>query len=251
MKYIRYEFTTAHQFSVPVKNHTIALRCMPFATPRQRILASTVRVTPAVPTNYAVDGFGNSLLTLSLRDEHTQFFYRSIGRVAVDRTRQTGETAHPMYRHAGILTQPDNAVARFAQEQNSTDPEQLAAAVTAHFTYTPNSTNVATTVGQSFAQAKGVCQDYAHLLVTLCRLKGLPARYCMGITEGTGVTHAWAEVFVNGEWLGLDPTRDCHVDDSYLCFAVGRDAQDCPVERGNFYGFAAQTQTIFAVVQQE
>lgn len=65
-----------------------------------------------------------------------------------------------------------------------------------------------------------------------------------------GATHAWAEIYYEGAWHGFDPTRDCRTDASYLRFATGRDAADCPVEQGTFYGLADQTQTVFMRVKE-
>lgn len=96
----------------------------------------------------------------------------------------------------------------------------------------------------------GACQDYAHVFIALARLAGWYARYCMGLTVGEGATHAWAEIYYEGAWHGFDPTRDCRTDASYLRFATGRDAADCPVEQGTFYGLADQTQTVFMRVKE-
>ncbi len=170
--------------------------------------------------------------------------------MVIDLSKRQESTPHPMYRHSGMLTRPDDALREFASSVSGSEPESLAAAVSAHFTYAPGSTDVETTAAESFARRSGVCQDYAQVLAVLCRLKGLPARYCMGITEGTGVTHAWTEVHWKGKWMGIDPTRGCLADETYLRFAVGRDAQDCPVERGSFVGIAAQKQSVQAVMTE-
>lgn len=104
--------------------------------------------------------------------------------------------------------------------------------------------------GIARAGGHGVCQDYAHVFIALARLAGWHARYCMGLTVGEGATHAWAEIYYEGAWHGFDPTRDCRTDASYLRFATGRDAADCPVEQGTFYGLADQTQTVFMRVKE-
>lgn len=156
-----------------------------------------------------------------------------------------------MYRHGGLLTQPNDELREFAASIASCDPERLAAAVADHFAYRSGVTGMHTTAAESFRRGEGVCQDYAQVLAVLCHLKGVPARYCMGITEGTGVTHAWTELHHQGKWLGIDPTRGCLADESYLRFSVGRDAQDCPVERGSFLGHAVQKQHIFASMAEE
>jgi transglutaminase-like putative cysteine protease len=124
----------------------------------------------------------------------------------------------------------------------------LCAKVYEHFTYAPGETNVMTTAGEAFVAGKGVCQDYAHVLITLCRMAGMPARYVSGLFVGEGASHAWAEVWMDGLWYGIDPTHNCLADEKYLKLCVGRDYSDCPLERGVFSGWAEQTQKVFTKV---
>ena len=103
-------------------------------------------------------------------------------------------------------------------------------------------TGVHTTAGQALAAGHGVCQDYAHLMLALCRLLGIPARYVSGhlVGEGGG-THAWVEVLqpVPGqavEILAWDPTHDRPADLRYLTVAVGRDYHDVAPVSGTYRG---------------
>lgn len=77
-------------------------------------------------------------------------------------------------------------------------------------------------------------------MLSLLRMKNIPCRYVMGYMLGEGSTHAWVEVLRNGEWIGYDPTNRRMVDGEYITVAVGRDANDCPVNRGIFSGTAKQ-----------
>ena len=124
----------------------------------------------------------------------------------------------------------------------------LCAKVNEHFTYTPGETNVMTTAGEAFVTGKGVCQDYAHVLITLCRMAGMPARYVSGLFVGEGASHAWTEIWMDGLWYGIDPTHNCPADEKYLKLCIGRDYSDCPLERGVFSGWAKQTQKVFTKV---
>ena len=99
-----------------------------------------------------------------------------------------------------------------------------------------------TTAAQALAAGHGVCQDYAHLMLALCRLLGIPARYVSGhlVGEGGG-THAWVEVLqpVPGpavEILAWDPTHDRPADLRYLTVAVGRDYHDVAPVSGTYCG---------------
>lgn len=119
------------------------------------------------------------------------------------------------------------------------------------FSYVPGSTHVGTTAEEALAGGKGVCQDYAQILIALCRMAGYPARYVVGLLPGEGATHAWAEVWQDGRWLGLDPTHDCAADERYIKLSHGRDFTDCSVDRGCFKGGAGQRQKIYIKVEEE
>ncbi len=132
-----------------------------------------------------------------------------------------------------------------------TFPEFLMHELYRGFSYVPGSTGVETTAEEALAGGKGVCQDYAQILIALCRMAGYPARYVVGLLPGEGATHAWTEVWQNGRWLGLDPTHDCRTDGRYIRLSQGRDFADCSVDRGCFKGSAAQRQKIYIKVEEE
>lgn len=94
----------------------------------------------------------------------------------------------------------------------------------------------------AFARREGVCQDYSHVMLSLLRMEGIPARYVTGMMVGEGASHAWVEAQCCGYWYGFDPTNDLLVDDSYIRAACGRDSADCDIIRGTFYGSACQMQ---------
>jgi transglutaminase-like putative cysteine protease len=108
--------------------------------------------------------------------------------------------------------------------------------------YLPGSTGVATTASAAFAQRTGVCQDFAQVMLALCRAARVPARYVSGHLEGEGHMHAWVEVLyapaAGGPpaWHALDPTHDCAASGSYVTIAVGRDYADVSPISGRCYG---------------
>jgi len=123
----------------------------------------------------------------------------------------------------------------------------LAVRVHADFTYEPGSTKVSTTVDRVLSGRKGVCQDFAHLVIGCLRSLGLAARYVSGYLEtrpppgrprltGTDVSHAWASLFVpGGGWVDADPTNHQLVNDRYITTAWGRDYRDVPPLKGVIY----------------
>lgn len=125
----------------------------------------------------------------------------------------------------------------------------IAHAVAQHLNYVPQSTAVDTLAGEAFALGSGVCQDYAHITIALCRMAGLPARYACGFITGEGESHAWVEVCICGVWYGIDPTHHRLIDFGYIKVAHGRDSADCPMNRGTFNGRCTQETSISVKVR--
>lgn len=107
------------------------------------------------------------------------------------------------------------------------------------FTYTKNVSTVTTTGAQAFAMVKGVCQDYDHVMIGICRYFQIPARYVSGMMIGEGYSHAWVEIFSDGKWYGFDPTNHLLIDDTYIRFSRGR---DCILNQGIYYGICQEKQ---------
>jgi transglutaminase-like putative cysteine protease len=122
----------------------------------------------------------------------------------------------------------------------------LAGAIYDSCAYEPGSTNISTTADAVLAGRRGVCQDFAHLLIGLCRAIGLPARYISGYlfdaskpADAVLASHAWTEVYLDGRgWLGLDPTHNRATGPLYTRVALGRDYADAAPVRGIYQGDA-------------
>ena len=99
--------------------------------------------------------------------------------------------------------------------------------VTEHLDYAAGSTNSSTTAADVLLQRTGVCRDYAHLAITLCRGVGIPARYVAGYAVGLQPPdfHGFMEAFLEGQWYLFDPTRLAPVS-GLVRIGVGRDAAD-------------------------
>ncbi|MGM9649705.1 MAG: transglutaminase family protein, partial [Butyricicoccaceae bacterium] len=95
-------------------------------------------------------------------------------------------------------------------------------------------TSVSTTAEDAAALGKGVCQDYAHMMIALCRMDHIPARYVAGYLVGEGETHAWLEIYDGARWVGMDPTHNRMVGDQYISIIFGRDYNDCILDKGFF-----------------
>lgn len=115
-----------------------------------------------------------------------------------------------------------------------------------NFEYIKGVTTVETTLDEIWDLKAGVCQDFAHILMVMLRLVGIPARYVSGYIcprrdgmRGEGATHAWAEAYLPGYgWLGLDPTNNCVANEMHVRLAVGRNFSDCSPVKGVYKGSA-------------
>jgi transglutaminase-like putative cysteine protease len=105
--------------------------------------------------------------------------------------------------------------------------------------YEPNISAVETTASQSLRQGAGVCQDFAHLMIALCRACALPARYVSGYAPGEGRMHAWVEALADGQWQAWDPTHNRAARAESVVVATGRDFRDANPHEGTFRGRAS------------
>ena len=108
--------------------------------------------------------------------------------------------------------------------------------------YADGVTSVTTTAAEALALGRGVCQDSAHVMLALCHLAGLPARYVSGHLIGQGGTHAWVEVIVpcgtEAEAVAFDPCHGRRAGSGYLTVATGRDYRDVAPTTGSYVGSA-------------
>ncbi len=274
---LSFYFDTVLNFSGSVTEHNFLLRCIPADAPEQSILSYTLTVYPDGAASLGRDSFGNVVRAGRVVEAHDSFRYTLQGMAYRDDSLRVPEEAAPFYRYSSSLTQVTPELQAFyknivkdvagwggsavqMQSQDGTQVQSitalnslekakiLSAKVHDYFTYTPGETNVMTTAGEAFAEGKGVCQDYAHVLITLCRMAGMPARYVSGLFIGEGASHAWTEIWMDGLWYGIDPTHNCPADEAYLKICIGRDYSDCPLERGVFSGWAKQSQKVFTKV---
>ena len=119
--------------------------------------------------------------------------------------------------------------------------------------YCPGITTVQTTAQEAFEDKRGVCQDYAHVMIALCRYLGIPAIYIAGFMSGEGASHAWVAVCdsLTGEWYEIDPTNDRWVDDDYISVSHGLDADDCIINKGIYRGIATESQNVTVIVEEK
>jgi transglutaminase-like putative cysteine protease len=121
------------------------------------------------------------------------------------------------------------------------------------FEYQPAATTVNTPVAEVIGHRKGVCQDFTHVMLAMCRALKIPARYVSGYLyngpkdelEGAQASHAWCEVYIpDFGWRGLDPTNDQQADERYIKVAVGRDYADIVPVQGTYRGTGSKKMAV-------
>jgi transglutaminase-like putative cysteine protease len=113
--------------------------------------------------------------------------------------------------------------------------------------YEDGATSVRTTAAEALAGGRGVCQDFAHVMLAVCHIVGLPARYVSGHLLGQGGTHAWVEAIVprghDAVAVALDPCNGRAASGGYLTVATGRDYCDVAPTSGSYVGTSRGTLT--------
>jgi transglutaminase-like putative cysteine protease len=132
------------------------------------------------------------------------------------------------------------------------------------FTYAPGTTNIRTSAIEAFAARRGVCQDFAHIMLACLRSRGLAARYVSGYLRtipppgsdaalvGADASHAWVSVFCPpAGWIDFDPTNDLRVGTGHIVIAWGRDFGDVSPLRGVIIGGGRHRLSVRVSVQAE
>jgi transglutaminase-like putative cysteine protease len=209
-----------------------------------------LRVSPELDVRWDHDTFGNLVATITAErvEREVQFDYEATIRRSEGPPPLLDSCWYddPRFREPSHLTMPSLDMRIVAENLMAADDGcgKLASAINSfvaeHMRYVPDATTVETTAAEAFASGKGVCQDYAHVMIALCRLCGIPARYVSGHLLGEGGTHAWLEVIEpapgtgTAHVAGFDPTHDRRTTLNYVFVAAGRDYADVAPTSGQF-----------------
>ena len=235
---------------------------LPQDTSRQTISGLSIHISDKEDYCVSEDNFGNKKLYGLIEGAHDRFD------VTISGDAQTGldifeeytanPSAYAFLKAQTPLTEAGDCIRKYHRnlelEKIAGDYDKaLCMMNTLHytFTYDTEATEVHETAENALALGRGVCQDYAHIMLSLLRMEGIPARYVVGMTLGEGASHAWVEALCNGYWYGFDPTDNKLVNADYIRVSCGRDSSDCAVIRGNFYGCVTQRQTEKVTVSEK
>jgi transglutaminase-like putative cysteine protease len=252
---------TEYTYTSAVRDSFNEARLQPFSDEWQTVDHFLLKVLPAARLQHHHDFYSNIVHHFEIPEPHTSLLVESHlsittrPRPALDETAvpwplarisealRAGRTFDFLSESRFVDLSPETWRLALDATKDCADAWQAALAlmrfVKSQFTYLPNSTGVHTHMREVIRHRQGVCQDFAHVMLGLCRVLKIPALYVSGYlaAETASATHAWAEVFIPGlGWRPLDPTHNRQPDETYIKVAVGRDYADVPPVTGNYKG---------------
>ncbi|MGL4237575.1 transglutaminase family protein [Tabrizicola sp.] len=242
------DHVTRYQYDRPVRSVVQSHRLTPSTFAGQKVIDWEVTVSGGVKGATHRDGAGDRVQGWTVAGPVSEVEVRVRGTVeTVDLTgvlRGHREAVAPgCYLRATGATRADVALIALAGRAEAAEPLELAhvlsAVVADAIAYRPGVTHAHTTAAEALALGEGVCQDHAHALIAVARVREIPARYVSGYLFATEdgsaheAAHAWAELYVPGlGWVGFDPANRCCPDERYIRLGSGFDAQDAAPIRG-------------------
>jgi transglutaminase-like putative cysteine protease len=270
---------TRYTYASPVRESFNEARLQPVSGARQSCHSFQLKVLPDTRLSHYPDFYFNCVHQFEITDLHKELAVEATSIVVTaDAPDLTAEVLSAPLGEIGPLGQVERCydflqpstyvdvkpdIVRLAQTAvaGQTDCWQAAQAVMAHihreFRYQPAATHSHTHMREVLQTRTGVCQDFAHVMLGLCRALNLPARYISGYLyngpadrlKGAQASHAWVEVYVPGRgWHGLDPTNGQIVGGRYVKVAVGRDYGDVPPVKGTYRGTGRRTLSVDVLV---
>jgi len=262
---------TRFRYSAPVTESHTEVRMCPRSEDNQRLVEFRLATTPLAQIQRYRDWLGNEVYHFDVAATHRQLLIIAEAIVqltpppplpdrldhtawcALDRLAEAGE--HWDFLMPSHFIQATPALIDLACEFGLTrrvDPLSLLRELTAQiantFAYAPQTTRVDSPIDEALLARRGVCQDFAHIMIALARRIGIPCRYVSGYlfhrTEDhdrseEDATHAWVEAFLPElGWVGFDPTNNLIAGERHIRVAIGRDYADVPPTRGVYRGQA-------------
>jgi transglutaminase-like putative cysteine protease len=268
---------TRFDYSGPVSESVMEVRMRPRTEGHQRCFQFKLDVSPRARVFLYRDYLGNTIHHFNVPGRHLRLGILAEAVVEVDE-----QVALPSCIGAGAWSELDVLAdagefseflepSRFAHPtaglvglsreigaERRMDPlsliRDLNARIHRAFVYEPEFTSVDSLIEEALAARRGVCQDFAHIMIALLRQLRIPVRYVSGYLcprEGRkdrsldGASHAWVEAWLPGlNWVGFDPTNDLMAGERHVRTAVGRDYADVPPTRGVFKGAATSALSV-------
>ena len=271
---------TKYQYNWPIKESINEIRLFPHNFNNQEVLDYQLFITNDPDVEYFNDYYGNRFANFNNLEAHQEMVIESQMTVRVNHPLKIPAIDNTSVKDIAEEKNKDITLLRLSYPETIIKQQEieniLATIDTANksiitiaqlcnqyifnnFTYTKGITNIETTIDEILDLKKGVCQDFAHVLLQLLRTAGIPSRYVSGYIcpnesglRGEGATHAWVEIYTPTQgWLGLDPTNNIWTMDNHVKLAVGRNFHDCTPIKGTFKGLARQTLSVCVSIGYE
>lgn len=269
---------THFTYRLPVRDSLNEVRLQPVDTDAQKVESFVLKVSPYAQPKQQLDFYHNHVHRFDVLTPHTAL---EVEANSVVHTSAMPDPAHgpnvPLASMAKCLDLADCYDFLQPSTYVSVDLEtaKVAVGVTAsckntwdaviaikrfihdEFRYQPAVTNVHTKMSEALRLRQGVCQDFSHVMIGLCRALKIPARYVSGYLyngpadqlKGAQASHAWLETFLPGHgWIGIDPTNRLRTGERHVKIATGRDYADVSPIRGTYRGTGERTLRVDVLV---
>jgi transglutaminase-like putative cysteine protease len=277
--------TTTCNYALPVAHAHHVLRLTPVHRDGQRVHLASLQIVPEPRRRReGADFFGNRLTWIEIEEPHETLTVKLSARVALDSVAETEPQSTPPWedvREEAFAVSDMGPLSPahflFPSRMVSLDPEirdytresfgpkrpileaaiKLIRRLKADIVYEIGATTVTTTPPMSFALRRGVCQDFAHVMISGLRGVGLPAAYVSGYLrsapqndasrlQGSEAMHAWVLLWCGSAagWIGLDPTNAVLAKEEHVMLAVGRDYTDVAPVDGVIVGSGGQRMAV-------
>jgi len=261
---------TRFRYSGPVHESVMELRMQPRSESGQTLRNFQISTTPRAQLYAYTDHFGNAVYHFNVLRKHTELRLEALSVVEVKDQEPLPPAADTLEwqrynsfnltgEHYDLLEASQFAVSspelkRFMLTHNLEAPRgdpltalrHLNAVIYEAFEYEAGVTQVHSPIAQALDAGRGVCQDFAHIMIAIARHWGMPARYVSGYLyhrrqdkdrSSPDATHAWMEAYLPSlGWVGFDPTNNIATAERHIRVAIGRDYGDVPPTRGTFKG---------------
>ncbi len=269
--------TTSYKYLYPVSASHHAVYLEPMKLPYQTCSQFTLTTNPPYQDYRSrKDYFGNALGFFSIQEEHQALSITSESVVevhkqapdlsalpisccqAIDYFKSSRLSPHEaiqyLFGSARIPQEPSPEIRNYAESIFMPEKPLLQACldlmsdIKLNFSFDAEATDINTSVEEFFKLRRGVCQDFAHFVITAMTAIGLPAKYVSGYIltipppgtprmEGADASHAWTSVYVpEYGWVDFDPTNNIFCADQHVTLAYGRDFDDVSLVRGAVTG---------------
>lgn len=266
---LRIEHTTTFTYQESISERYTEMRLRPLDGSGQRCLRFKLFTEPAGEVMQYTDRYGNAVQHFDTLQSHDRVIVRASSDVHLSQTfadyhRDLSPLEKFDYLAQGLYTTANDEIRSLGssnvQGDATTTVLALMHALRDSVQYETGITDVKTTAAEALSLRRGVCQDFAHIMLAACRSINIPARYVSGYLynpeanvslgmNDNAASHAWIDAFVNNSaWLSVDPTHNCLQNTNYVRLAVGRDYSDVPPTRGIYKGQAQESLTVRVVV---